>query len=270
LRTSPRAGSHVTILHNGAQPVRGFDRDIVEQILTATRVAGIEVHLNTPVSSVEANVDEIVAYTVNGGKERVFRAASGVLAAGRTPNIDGLALEAGDVDYTTRGVKVNAFLQSVSNPHVYAAGDVADAGGLPLTPVAGYEGEIVAANMLQDARRSPNFEGLVTMVYTIPSLGAVGLSESQARERGLELEVRAGDMNDWYSTRHVAQKLSAYKIVMQKGTGKLLGATILGPHAEEQINVLALAMRNGIDGSHIADTLFAYPTGSSDLEYLVG
>lgn len=264
-----RAGSRVTMLNDNAKPLSGFEPDLVERLLRITCEAGIEVHLETRVESVTRDERGVTVHARGEGGERIFQAREGVLAAGRVPNLDRLSLQTGGIERTTKGVKVNEFLQSVSNPVVYAAGDAADAGGLPLTPVAGYEGEIAAANILDGNARRADFRALVSMAYTIPPLGAMGLTQAQAREQGLEIDVRSGNMSDWYATRHVAAKAAYYLVVTEKSTGQLLGAAVLGPHAEEQINVLALAARNDLDGRRTADTLFAYPTGSSDLEYLI-
>ncbi|HKU66490.1 MAG TPA: NAD(P)/FAD-dependent oxidoreductase [Candidatus Baltobacteraceae bacterium] len=264
-----RAGAQVTILNNDAHPLAGFDADIVRQLLDASRAAGITIHLETPVVSVERDADGIVARATQNGQTRAFRADAGVLAAGRTPNLEALALDAAGIERTKKGVKVNEFLQSTSNARVYAAGDAADSGGLPLTPIAAYTGEIAAQNLLSGNTRAPNFAGLATMVYTIPPLGSVGLNQAQARERGIDVDVSAGEMTDWYSTRQVAGRAACFKTVREKRTGKILGATVLGPHAEDQINVLALAIRHGLDAKSVADSLFAYPTGASDVEYML-
>lgn len=264
-----RAGAQVTILHRSAHPLVGFDRDIVEKLLAVTRDIGIDVHLNTQVTRVERTKDGITIYAGQNGAAKEFKAQAGVLAAGRVPNIDRLALNAAGIEYSGRGVKVNEYFQSVSNPNVYAAGDAADGGGLPLTPVATYEGEIVAANLLDGNNRTADFSGLASMVYTIPALGSVGVTEEEARKRGIDYEVRAGDMTDWYSTRHLAARAAFYKVVLEKESQRVLGATILGPLAEDQINVLAATIRNGLRADRLTQTLFAYPTGSSDLEYMV-
>jgi glutathione reductase (NADPH) len=263
-----RAGARVTLLNDSAEPLRGFDPDLVQRLLAVSREAGIEICLETRVESVERSADGVAVHT--GGKDgaRTFRARNGVLAAGRVPNLESLDLEKGGVERTKKGVKVDRRLRSVSNPNVYAAGDAADAGGLPLTPVAGYEGELAAENAL-GGEKEPDFRGLVTMVYTIPPLGSSGLTEAQARAQGYEVEVHAGDMSGWYETRHLAAHAAFYKVVTEKGSGKILGAAIFGPNAEQQINVLALAARYGLEGGRAASTLFAYPTGSSDLEFLV-
>lgn len=264
-----RAGARVTILHNNAHPLGGFDPDLVDRLVAESRAIGIDVELNAPVIRVERNDGIVTAFVKHDNGERAYSAAGGVLAAGRKPNLDELALELAGVERTKKGVKVNEFLQSVSNPHVYAAGDAADAGALPLTPVAGDTGEIAAHNVIHGNTRKGDFRGLASMVYTIPPLGSVGLTEAQAHERGIAVDVHAGDMTDWYSTRHVAGRSAFYKLLLEKNTRKLLGATIFGPHAEQQINVLALAIRHALDAHAVSDALFAYPTGASDLQYLV-
>lgn len=255
-----RSGARVTILNDNAEPLHGFDRDAVERLLDVTRGIGIDLQLETPVESVERTERGIAvnAKTKNGA--RTFEAENGVLAAGRVPDLDALDLDAAGIERTKKGVRVNEYLQSVSNPNVYAAGDAADGGGLPLTPIAGYEGKTAAANILGGNTQKTDYRALATMVYTIPALGTVGVMQGQG--------VRSGDMSDWYSTRHVAARAGFYKLNIENETGKLLGATILGPHAEEQINVLALAIRRGLKAAELAETLFAYPTGSSDFEYM--
>lgn len=264
-----RAGSSVTILHNDANPLDGFDREVVEQLLAASRSVGIDIQLETSVTAVERSANGITVRAQTKSGERSLQAQSGVLAAGRVPELDALDLERGGVERTKKGVKVNEYLQSVSNPNVYAAGDSADGGGLPLTPVASYGGQLAAENILEGNTRAADFRGLASIVYTIPPLGTVGLTEGQAREKGVEVDVHSGDMSAWYATRHLAGRAAFYKTVTEKGNGKILGAAVFGPHAEEQINVLALAVRQGLRREDVMAELFGYPTGSSDFEYML-
>jgi glutathione reductase (NADPH) len=265
-----RAGSHITILHGDAHPLDGFDSDLVEQLVRLSREAGIDVHLETRVEAVQRTGEGVTLRARTSDGPRTFEAREAVLAAGRTPAIDDLDLQAAGVERTAKGIKVNSYLQSVSNARVYAAGDAADGGALALTPVAGYEGEIVASNILKGNAQSPNFRGLVSTVYTIPALASVGLTQAQAQAQHQDVDVRFGDMSTWYSTRHVGSNAAYYKIILEKNTGAVLGASVLGPHAEEQVNVLALAIRYGLSRAQIAETLFAYPTASSDLEHMLG
>src|SRR3546814_14417209 len=108
-----------------------------------------------------------------------------VHGAGRVPQLSRLALDAANVAYGTRGVVVAGHLQSTTNPAVYAAGDSADTHGMPLTPVAVFEGKVAASNMLKGTRNTPDYGGVPTTVFTIPELARVGLQIGRAscRER---------------------------------------------------------------------------------------
>ncbi len=163
---------------------------------------------------------------------------------------------------------MNGFLQSVSNPAVYAAGDAAGAGAR-LTPVAAYQGKVVATNLLQGNHRKADYSGVASVVCTVPPLGAVGLLEAEAAQQGLDFEARHERTGDWYSSRRVGESCSAYKVLIENGTGRILGAHLLGPGAEEQVNLFALAIRAGITASGLEDARFAYPTYGSDLGPMV-
>jgi glutathione reductase (NADPH) len=107
----------------------------------------------------------------------MFQTDMVVHAAGLVPEIKDLDLDAAGIEWEKRGVRVNEFLQSVSIPAGYAAGDAAASGGSPLAPVASYEGLIVAANLLEGNHQKPNYIGIPSAVFTVPPLAAVGLSE---------------------------------------------------------------------------------------------
>ncbi len=111
-----------------------------------------------------------------------------VHGAGRIPNIEGLNLIAGNIEHTDgRGIKVNEYLQSVSNPSVYAAGDVADSGGLPLTPVASYEGVIVANNLINGNTLKSNYAGLPSVVFTIPPSNRSRYAGKRSQTKGIAI-----------------------------------------------------------------------------------
>jgi glutathione reductase (NADPH) len=166
-------------------------------------------------------------------------------------------------------VKVNEFLQSVSNPVVYAAGDAAASGGLPLTPVAGYEGTIVAANLLKGNHQKGNYVGIPTVVFTIPPLASVGVSEREARQQGLKYQVKKELTSTWYSSRRIAEKYSGYKVLVEEGTDRILGAHLLGDQAAETINLFAVAIRSGMRATDLSHMVFSYPTHASDVPYML-
>src|SRR5262249_57223456 len=104
---------------------------------------------------------------------------------GREPDLAALDLAAGGVATENGRVKLNEFLQSVSNPKVYAAGDAASSGP-PLTPVSSHDGKVVAQNLLDGNRHKPDYRGVPSVAFTIPPIAAVGLSEVEARAKGIK------------------------------------------------------------------------------------
>jgi len=264
-----RAGAQVTIVHRGPRPLPLFDPDLVDQIVKSSRELGIDIQLGAEVIGVERSSGQLVVQASPSGQKRTFEANVVVHAAGRVPEIDDMNLDKSGVEWGKRGVNVNEFLQSVSNPAVYAAGDAAASGGPPLTPVASYEGIIVAANLLKGNSQKPNYPGIPTVVFTIPPLAAVGLSESEAGKRGLKFRVKMEMTGGWYASRRVGETHSGFKVLVEKGTDQILGAHLLGTQAEEVINLFAVAMRSGMRATDLKHMLFAYPTHGSNTPYML-
>jgi glutathione reductase (NADPH) len=264
-----RAGARVQILHRGARPLNKFDPDLVSQLVQATRDLGVEVHLHTVVTAIERRGDHVLVHAQTGVQEHTIEADLVVHAAGRVPEIDDLDLEEAGIARQKDGVSVNAYLQSVTNPAVYAAGDAVASGGFPLTPVAGMQGDIVARNLLEGNRYSPNYTGIPSVVFTTPPLARVGLDEETAHAQGLRFSTHHQDTSGWYSSRRVALPHTGFKVLVEEDTERLLGAHLLGLHAEEVINLFALAIRTGLRATDLKQMVYAYPTSASDVSYMV-
>ena len=258
-------GAQVTLLHRGPRPLSLFDPELVDQLVERTRELGIDVHLGTEAIAIEKSSGQLMIQALADGKTRTFQTDMVVHAAGRVPEINDLNLGAAGIEREKRGVRVNEFLQSVSNSAVYAAGDAAASAGPPLAPVAGYEGRIVAANLLKGNHQTPNYLGIPSVVFTIPPLAVVGLDERGAREQNLKFRVKKEMTSAWYSSRRVAETYSGYKVLVEEGTDRILGAHILGSEASEVINLFALAIRSGMRATDLKHTLFAYPTSGSNM-----
>jgi glutathione reductase (NADPH) len=264
-----RAGARVTIVHRGARPLPLFDPDLVDQLVKHTRELGADIQLGSEAIGVEQTAGGLRVRISASGQQRTVDADLVVHAAGREPEIDDLNLEAAEVAWDKGGVRVNGFLQSISNPAVYAAGDAKTNGGPPLTPVAAYDGMMVAANLLKGNHKEPDYSGIPTAVFTIPSLASVGLSETEASERGLKFQVKKRMTTEWYQSRRIAEAYSGYKVLIEDETDRILGAHLLGDGAEEVINLFALALRNGMPASVLKHQLFTYPTHGSDVPYML-
>lgn len=260
-----RAGAKVQILHRGSRPLEQFDPDLVAMLVQATRELGVEIRLQTEVTAIDRSEGRVLVHMRTSAQEHMVEADLVVHAAGRVPDIDDLDPEVAGVDRDQKGIAVNDYLQSVSNPVVYAAGDAVSGGGLPLTPVAGLQGGIVASNLLKGNHRTPNYAGIPSVVFTTPPLARAGLAEDAARAQGLRFVTHLEDTSGWYSSRRVALPHTGYKTLVEEGTGRLLGAHLFGLHAEEVINLFALAIRNGLPANELRHLVYAYPTSSSDV-----
>jgi len=224
-----RAGAQATILHGGLRPLVGFDPDLVDVLVTASRERSIDVKLGARVERVDRVPDGFTVHAPIGGQVKANLVVHG---AGRVPEIADLGLEEANVEYGPRGIAVNDFLQSVSNPAVYAAGDAAATAGPKLTPVASYEGSIVAANILEGNRRKPDYTGIPSVVFATPPLASVGLGVRAARDLKLKFQVNHQLTENWYSSRRTAETHTGFKVLVEEGTGKILGAHLLGAQAE--------------------------------------
>jgi glutathione reductase (NADPH) len=262
------AGAEVAIVELMDRPLAGFDPDLVDLLAERTRAMGIDLRLGTRVEAIERRAGGLRVRGRRGEKEVAIEADLVVHGAGRVPAVDHLGLEAAGVEFDRkRGVAVNRRMQSVSNPAVYAVGDAA-AGGLPLTPVASFEARVAADNLLGEAREI-DYPAIPSAIFTIPPLAAVGLSEAEARERGGEIDVRRERTDSWYSSRRLAETASGFKVVTERGTGRVLGAHVLGHGAEELINQFAIAIRAGMTARDLKGMILAYPSLGSDLQSMV-
>jgi glutathione reductase (NADPH) len=262
------AGAEVTILHRGARLLEAFDPDVVDLLLRASRARGIRVELSSEVAAVERAGAALTVRAARDGREQRVEADLVVHGAGRIAELDPLDLDAGNVRRDKRGVVVTEHLQSVSNPAVYAAGDAA-ASGPPLTPVAGQHAEVVTANLLEGKRRAVSYDGLASAVFTLPPLASAGLTEAAAREQGLRFRASWHDTSEWLSTRRLGETASGGKVLIEEGSGRILGAHLIGPRADEVINVFALAIRARLSAADLKPVLWAYPTVTSDLPFLL-
>src|SRR5699024_4845450 len=223
-----RAGSKVHIVHRGERPLDGFDGDLVDILLEKTEKLGVTVHLGAEVQSVQKDGQDFTVKASQNGKTRSISGDLVIHGAGRVLDINDMNLGKGNIERTKQGIKVNVYLQSPSNPRVYAAGDAADTDGLPLTPVASFESHIVASNLLEGNNKKAEYPAQPTVVFTIPPLAMVGFTEQQALDKGYNVEVTFKKTDEWYSYRRTNETPAAFKIIINKENRQILGAHVLG------------------------------------------
>ncbi len=264
-----RAGAEVTILQRGPRLLPQFDGDVVGWLMPSFNALGITVHTDVTADCVSRSKQGLRVHAVSSkGAEIIVTADMVVHAAGRLPDLAALNLAAGGVAVDRGRLQLTRGLQSKSNARVYAAGDVA-ANGPPLTPVSSHDAKVVAANMLDDADARPDYLGVPSVAFTVPPIAAVGLNEADARRKGLRFRVNAQSVPQWFTARRLNEPIYGYKVLIEEDSGTILGAHLVGPSADEVINLFALAIRNGLKAEDLRNTMFAYPTAASDVGYML-
>lgn len=259
-----RAGAEVVILQRAPRLLPRFDPDLVAQLMQRFDALGIETHLDTEVEAVERDGDSYSVRAKSADGVRSFEADLVVHAAGRAPALEALDLEAGNVAHENGRLTLNEFLQSTSNPAVFAAGDAAQRGP-PLTPVSTHDAQVAAHNILEGPTRRPNYFGVPSVAFTIPPIAAVGLGEREASDLGHRFRMQCRRVGSWFTARAAAEPIYGFKVLVEEGSERILGAHLVGPHAEEVINIFALAIRHGLTAADLRSTMFAYPTSASDV-----
>jgi len=248
-----RLGAAVTVVDQAAILPKD-DPEAAEVVRSALRADGVTVIENTGINRIGATSSGAELMLSDGQR---LQGSHLLIAAGRAVNVEDIGLEAAGIEYDRKGIKVDARLRS-TNHRVYAAGDVA--GGPQFTHIAGYHAGIVLRNALFHIPAKTDLRALPWVTYTDPELAQVGLTEAQARERhGDRIRVvRAGfDGND----RAVAERNNAgFLKVIVDVRGHILGASMVGPHAGELIQIWALAMSSKLRIGAIASFIAPYPT----------
>ncbi len=262
-----RAGASVTIAERGKLPMNAFDPDLVFELEAASEEAGIRVRTETEITSIERRDSHLAA---RSGRGEELEANLVVHGAGRAPEIGAVDLAVGEVEFDpARGVHVNEYLQSTSNPRVYAAGDAANTRGWPLKPVAVHEGLIATSYLLHGNHETPDYTGTPSVAFTVPALARAGLTEEEAHAQGLDFEVNMQRTSGRFTARRTREEHAAYKVLSESGSGRIMGAHLLGGNAAEVIDVYALAIRHGLTAREMKTSVLVHPAAASDVVYMV-
>ena len=263
-----RAGASVTVLNRGPRALTGFDPDLVTLLVERTRTLGVDVRLGHEVKAVRKRGDGFEVKAQGPDGRVVIETDLVIHSGGRAPALDALDLDAACIAHDQGRLTLDKTFRSTSNPAVYAAGD-ASGGPLPLTPVAALEAHVVIDNLLGKQGATVDYTGIPSAVFTLPPLVRVGMLEAEARTQGLAFRVKHESAPGWYTARRVNEPCYGYKVLVEEGSERILGAHLIGPDAAEVINLFAFAMRSGLTADAIRHATFTYPTAASDIESML-
>lgn len=262
-----RFGSRVTIVQRSGQLLAREDPDVANAVADILREDGIEVLLNTRAVRVGAPRPGEVALTVRTPDgERAVTGSHLLVATGRVPNTESLNLSAAGVKTDKKGfIPVNDRLET-NVPGVYALGDVN--GGPAFTHVSHHDNQILRENLLREAGRTTRGRLLPYTVFTDPQLGRVGVSEREAREKGLSVRVAKMPMKHVARAVHMSEPRGFVKAVVDAQTDQILGCAALGVEGGELMSMLQIAMMGGVTYPRLRDDMFAHPTLAEGLNNL--
>jgi pyruvate/2-oxoglutarate dehydrogenase complex dihydrolipoamide dehydrogenase (E3) component len=263
-----RFGSRVTIVQAGPQLLNHEDSDIAKEVAKILMEDGIDILLNAKTLRIGGDASSITLETQVGSEQRSVTGTHLLVAVGRTPNTDDLNLPAAGIETDERGfVRVNSRLES-NVAGVYGIGDVK--GGPAFTHISYDDFRILRSNLLQGKNVTTDGRMLPYTVFIDPQLGRIGITEKEARAKGLEIRVAKMPMTYVARAKEFGETRGLMKVIVDAQSDQILGAAILGTEGGEIAAMLQLAMMGHIAYPALQEGIFAHPTLSESLNVIFG
>lgn len=258
-----RFGSKVTILQHGSVFLPKEDRDIAEAVENVLKSYGVSVIMGADLKEIR----EGTAVYAKNGEEDTLDGDAILLATGRRPNTEGLHAQRAGVELTKRGAVVTDKHLRTTTENIWAAGDVC--GNLQFTYISLDDSRIILSDMQGDGSRTTENRGAFAYsVFMEPSFSRVGLSEKEAADKGLNYHVVRMNTDMIPKAKVLRKTTGMLKAVIDKDSGKILGAALFCPESYEIINMVKLAMDHDLDYTVLRDFIYTHPTMSEGLNDL--
>jgi glutathione reductase (NADPH) len=253
-------GSQVTLVYRGPKILRGFDEDMRDALTESMHARGIRVLVNRTFKRVDKRGGEVFAITDH---DEMLEADQVMLAIGRVPNTDNMGLETAGVARKKRGAVAVDEYSKTNVEHIHAIGDVTDR--LQLTPVAIHEAMAYVATAFGGKPTPVDHELIATAVFTTPEIGAVGLTETRALEKGHSIDVYKSTFRPLKNTLSGRNERSVMKVIVDQKTDKVLGCHLFSPHAGDMIQLVGVALKMGATKAQFDATVAVHPSAAEEL-----
>lgn len=254
-------GAQTHLVHRSDHVLRGFDEDIRPFVQEQVANRGVNMHMSRTVEQVEKQADGSYQVTLNCGTQ--YEVDEVFCAVGRTPNTRQLGLEQIDIETTNRGaIEVNEHYQVAGHRHIFAVGDVIDR--VALTPVALAEGMFVANMLFGDSARRVNYQAIASAVFSQPELASCGLTEAEARHLHVHVDVYESKFRPMSHTLSGNSEQNYMKLIVDRATQQVLGAHMVGDHAAEIMQGLAIAIQMGATKQDFDATIGIHPSAAEE------
>ncbi len=252
-------GSEVVLAYRGERILRGFDREVRAALTTEMQARGIDVRVGLSPASIRRTAQGLETRMQDGS---TVSSDQVLMATGRAPNTAGLGLEEAGVELAGNGAVVVDRRLCSSVPHVHAVGDVTDRHNL--TPVATAQGHALADRLFGGSERAVDLTAVPSAVFSQPPVATVGATEEQARSGGAAIDVYRASFRALRHTLTGRAGRILIKLVVDRETGRVLGAHMVGDDAPEIVQMAAVAMRAGATKADFDATLGIHPTTAEE------
>jgi dihydrolipoamide dehydrogenase len=259
-------GTQITIVEMLPQIIPGEDQETVAALRNSMERSGIKIYTDSKVSRIDPAKDRRKTVTISQKDGEIKAEVEKILlSVGRIPNTKDMGLEKLGIKMDRGTILVDDHLRT-NLPHIFAAGDCI--GNWLLAHVASMEAEVAVENALGEDKEM-DYTAVPSCIYTHPEIGSVGLNEKQAKERGLATKTGKFPMLACGRAQAENETEGFVKVVAEKGSGKILGAQIIGHRATDLIAELTLAIQMGAKTQDVIDTIHAHPTLSEPIREAV-
>jgi len=260
-----RLGAQEVVIVEAMERVLGpFDNSMVDQLVKASEAENIKIMTKASIISVRKNGEGLSVELASG---EVLETDLVVHGAGRTPDIEGLNLDAAGINYSRRGIEVDEMMRT-SNQKVYAVGDCA--ASVQLARVADQEAHVAASSIASretgEASATINYEAAPAVLFTYPQLGMVGRTEEELKAEGIKYWTSSDTDLSWPNYRRIGMAHAAYKILVDNDS-RILGAHFISDNATGLVNTFKQAILDGMTVQELyqANIMAPYPSRESDI-----
>ena len=253
-------GVETTLMYRGPNILRGFDDDVRSHLAGELERRGITVILGCHHTRLEKTAAGVVSHLSSG---HAVESDVVMFATGRAPNTEGLGLEAAGVEVNARGAVVVDDYSRTGAANIWAVGDVTDR--INLTPVAIREAAAFVETAFRNNPQAFDHETVASAVFSQPPVGAVGLSEADARHGGRKIDIYRSVFRPMKGTFYGGEERTLMKLVVDAASQRVLGCHIVGPDAPEMIQMAAIAIKLGVTKAQWDQTCAVHPTAAEEL-----
>jgi glutathione reductase (NADPH) len=253
-------GVKTDLIYRGDRLLKSFDPQCSEKVTDGMIAKGVNIHLNTEVRSISGQENQLTVHLNNG---QSLEAGIALYATGRTANTQGLGLENTAIKTQSNGAIIVDDYFKTAEPNIYALGDVIDR--VQLTPVAIQESMLLLEQLYGENKPRMDYDNIPTAVFSQPELATVGLTEQQARDKYSNIKVYESDFRPMFETLGQGEGRVYIKLIVDSATDRVVGCHMVGEHAAEIIQGIAIAIKARATKADFDQTMGIHPTVAEEL-----